>query len=72
VGKDNKGNVRNLTCITAIKFPHSQTKEFENTKPFSEETDLVSLVKRCLQVNSADRPSAKQALTVFQQATRTS
>jgi len=44
---------------------HTQTKELENTKPFSDETHLVTLVKKCLQVNSTERPTAKEALTVF-------
>ena len=63
MGKDDKGIVVNPISVTDISY--TQTKELENTKPFSNETDLVTLVKRCLQVNSAERPTAKEALTVF-------
>ena len=44
--------------------------ELEDVRPLSCEKDLTNLVKACLQVNSADRPSAKEALTVFKQSCR--
>jgi len=37
----------------------------ERAKPFIQEKDLVNLVRKCLQVNGGERPSARDALKVF-------
>ena len=42
-----------------------QISELEATKPFVHEKSLVTIVRECLQVNAADRPSAIDALKLL-------
>lgn len=54
-------------CLNTTKhlLVHSspQIHELQRTLPFSSDTQLVKLVKHCLQVNYKDRPSAVDAQT---------
>ena len=39
-----------------------QINELRKTKPFCNEPELIRLVGSCLQVNNANRPTAKEAV----------
>ena len=43
----------------------SQINELKKTKPFCNDPELIRLVASCLQVNSVDRPTAKDALKML-------
>ncbi|XP_065897039.1 uncharacterized protein [Dysidea avara] len=56
---------RTHQCSKELWEKTTKIKELECTKPFLNETHLINLVKGCLQVNSMDRPTSKDALKVF-------
>ncbi|XP_065899562.1 mitogen-activated protein kinase 12-like isoform X2 [Dysidea avara] len=56
---------RTHQCSKELWEKTTKIKELENALPFLHENDFTNLVKGCLQVNSAERPSAKEALAVF-------
>ena len=66
VGENNQSMTGNYILMAHVtpRFD-TQIKELENALPFLHENDFTNLVKGCLQVNSAERPSAKEALAVF-------
>ena len=43
----------------------TQIKELENTKPFTNEKEFITLVRNCLQVKGEDRPSAASCVEAF-------
>lgn len=47
--------------ISNILLHFHQINELRMSKLFFNEPELIALIEGCLQVNSADRPSAKEA-----------
>ena len=50
-----------LVRLDLMKYFFIQINELERTLPFSEDSQLLTLVRSCLQVDSSQRPSAVDA-----------